>query len=169
MNTFLKLFPKCNCATKTLLYREMDEVVIDKLHQGAAAIYHYFQKTKSFSVCHADHLRWTNTMESQPKSEYGTSENFNSTILHDEATKETHWAAMPVFIAVFLTVLVLLTTTGNLVICRLFWVCRRMRIPSFYFVVSMSFSDFLMGVLVIPVSLAYHMTFQTTGNKYDCL
>ena len=76
---------------------------------------------------------------------------------------------MPVFIAVFLIVLVLMTTTGNLVVCRLFWVCRRMRIPSFYFVVSMSFSDFLMGVLVIPMGLAYHMTFQTTGNKYDRL
>lgn len=124
---------------------------------------------KIFSVSHADHLRWTNTMERQPKSENGTKENFNSTIFDGEATKETHWATMPVFIAVFLIVLVLMTTTGNLVVCRLFWVCRRMRIPSFYFVVSMSFSDFLMGVLVIPMGLAYHMTFQTTGNKYDRL
>lgn len=39
-----------------------------------------------------------------------------------------------------------------------------MRVPSFCFVASMSISDLLMGVVVIPISLGYHISFQTTGK-----
>ena len=103
-------------------------------------------------------------MYSQQNSTGEGSESFNATFTHIESKHHVHWTPMSVFIAAFLALLILVTTTGNLVLCRLVWVCRRMRIPSFYFVASMSFSDFLMGLLVIPVSLGYHITFQTTGN-----
>ena len=103
-------------------------------------------------------------MGSQQNLTYEGSETPNATFMFDESKTDVHWTPISVFITVFLAVLILFTTVGNLEICRLVWVCRRMRIPSFYLVVSMSFSDFLMGVLVIPISLAYHITYQTTGN-----
>lgn len=90
--------------------------------------------------------------------------NSNSTLMETEFTEQTQWSPMVVLIAVLLGILISLTTVGNLVVSRLVWVCRRMQIPSLYFVASMSFSDFLMGLLVMPISLAYHITYQTTGK-----
>lgn len=103
-------------------------------------------------------------MDNQLHPESQRSENSNTTRLENDFTKQAQWSPMVVFIAVFLAILIGLTTAGNLVVFRLVWVCRRMQIPSFYFVASMSFSDFLMGVLVMPISLAYHVNFQTTGK-----
>ena len=104
-------------------------------------------------------------MDNQLHHENQRSENSsNTTFLEKEFTKQAHWSPMVIFIAVFLAILIVLTTAGNLVVFRLVWVCRRMQIPSFYFVASMSFSDFLMGVLVMPISLAYHINFQTSGK-----
>lgn len=90
--------------------------------------------------------------------------NSNSTLMETEFVEQTQWSPMVVLIAVLLGILISLTSIGNLVVCRLVWVCRRMQIPSLYFVASMSFSDFLMGLLVMPISLAYHITYQTTGK-----
>jgi len=90
--------------------------------------------------------------------------NSNSTLMETEFTEQTQWSPMVVLIAVLLGILINLTIVGNLVVSRLVWVCRRMQIPSLYFVASMSFSDFLMGLLVMPISLAYHITYQTTGK-----
>lgn len=104
------------------------------------------------------------SMDNQLHPENQRTANSNTTLLEDEFTKQAHWSPMVVFIAVLLAILIGLTTAGNLVVFRLVWVCRRMQIPSFYFVASMSFSDFLMGVLVMPISLAYHINFQTTGK-----
>ena len=88
----------------------------------------------------------------------------NTSFKVTESEVQSEWTSTTIAITVFLAFLILLTSTGNLVVCRLVWVFRRMRIPSFCFVASMSISDFLMGVLVIPVSLGYHITYQTTGN-----
>lgn len=109
-----------------------------------------------------------NNMDSQLNPTREGNESYNTTSLDGELKQGVEWTAVPVFTAVFLAFLILLTTAGNFVVCRLVWVCRRMRIPSFYFVASMSFSDFLMGVLVIPVSLGYHINYQTTGKPYYC-
>ena len=84
--------------------------------------------------------------------------------MESKFTELANWSPMVIFIAVLLVILIVLTTAGNLVVFRLVWVCRRMQIPSFYFVASMSFSDFLMGVLVMPISIAYHINYQTTGK-----
>ena len=91
-------------------------------------------------------------------------ENSNTTLMEKEFTEQADWSPMVVLIAVLLGILITLTTAGNLMVCRLVWVCRRMQIPSLYFVASMSFSDFLMGLLVMPISLAYHLNYQTTGK-----
>ncbi|XP_022795502.1 5-hydroxytryptamine receptor 1A-like [Stylophora pistillata] len=90
--------------------------------------------------------------------------NSSKTIVKDEFALQSHWGPMPIAIASFLVVLICLATVGNLVVCRLVWVCRRMQIPSLYFVASMSFSDFLTGLLVLPISLSYHITYQSTGR-----
>ncbi|KAJ7389195.1 5-hydroxytryptamine receptor 1D [Desmophyllum pertusum] len=103
-------------------------------------------------------------MDNQSHPENQRSENSNTTLMENEFTKQAHWSPMVVLIAVLLAILIILATTGNLVVCRLVWVCRRMQIPSFYFVASMSFSDFLMGLLVMPISLGYHISYQTTGK-----
>ena len=108
-------------------------------------------------------------MENLTNSADEASESTNKTFVNDDSEIHDNWNPMSMLIAVVLAFLILLTTAGNLVVCRLVWVCRRMRIPSYYFVVSMSLSDFLMGMLVIPISLAYHINFQTTGNKLSRL
>ncbi|XP_068741002.1 D(1A) dopamine receptor-like [Montipora capricornis] len=96
----------------------------------------------------------------------------NTSFKVTESEVQSEWTSTTIAITVFFAFLILLTSTGNLVVCRLVWVFRRMRIPSFCFVASMSISDFLMGVLVIPVSLGYHITYQTTGQwifgKFSC-
>lgn len=103
-------------------------------------------------------------MDSELRPDNQRTENANTTLTEKDFTEQAHWSPMVVLIAVLLAILITLTTAGNLVVCRLVWVCRRMQIPSFYFVASMSFSDFLMGLLVMPISLAYHINYQTTGK-----
>ena len=103
-------------------------------------------------------------MDSELRTDNQRTENANTTLMEREFTEQAHWSPMVVFITVLLAILISLTTVGNLVVCRLVWVCRRIQIPSFYFVASMSFSDFLMGLLVMPISLVYHINYQTTGK-----
>lgn len=88
----------------------------------------------------------------------------NTSFKLGESKAQNQWTPVAISIASFLAFLILLTSVGNAVVCRLVWGFRRMRIPSFCFVASMSISDLLMGVVVIPISLGYHITFQTTGK-----
>ncbi|RMX37949.1 hypothetical protein pdam_00009029 [Pocillopora damicornis] len=93
-----------------------------------------------------------------------SAENSSKTIARNELAPHSPWGPMTIIIASFLVVVICLATVGNLVVCRLVWVCRRMQIPSLYFVASMSFSDFLTGLLVLPLSLGYHISYQNTGR-----
>ena len=88
----------------------------------------------------------------------------NTSFKLDESKVQSQWTPVAISIASFLVFLILLTSVGNAVVCRLVWRFRRMRVPSFCFVASMSISDLLMGVVVIPISLGYHISFQTTGK-----
>lgn len=88
----------------------------------------------------------------------------NTSFKLDESKVQSQWTPVATSIASFLVFLILLTSVGNAVVCRLVWRFRRMRVPSFCFVASMSISDLLMGVVVIPISLGYHISFQTTGQ-----
>ena len=93
-----------------------------------------------------------------------SAENSSKTIARNELAPHSPWGPMTIIIASFLVMVICLATVGNLVVCRLVWVCRRMQIPSLYFVASMSFSDFLTGLLVLPLSLGYHISYQNTGK-----
>ena len=104
------------------------------------------------------------SMDSELRPYNQRTENSSTTLMEKELTEQAQWSPMVVLIAVLLGVLISLATAGNLAVCRLVWVCRRMQIPSLYFVASMSFSDFLTGLLVMPISLAYHINYQTTGK-----
>ncbi|XP_028519575.1 LOW QUALITY PROTEIN: tyramine receptor 1 [Exaiptasia diaphana] len=65
---------------------------------------------------------------------------------------------------VCLVVLTFLTLVGNTLVCRTVYSTRRFHKPGFYFVVSLSVADFLVGLLVMPVSTAYYVTFAMTGK-----
>lgn len=93
-----------------------------------------------------------------------TAENFSNTIARNELAPHSPWGPMTIIIASFLVMVICLATVGNLVVCRLVWVCQRVQIPSLYFVASMSFSDFLTGLLVLPLSFGYHISYQNTGR-----
>ena len=95
-----------------------------------------------------------------------SAENSSKTIARNELAPHSPWGPMTIIIASFLVMVICLATVGNLVVCRLVWVCRRMQIPSLYFVASMSFSDFLTGLLVLPLSLGYHISYQNTGKYF---
>ena len=95
-----------------------------------------------------------------------TAENSSNTIARNELAPHSPWGPMTIIIASFLVMVICLATVGNLVVCRLVWVCRRVQIPSLYFVASMSFSDFLTGLLVLQLSLGYHISYQNTGKYF---
>ncbi|XP_031565536.1 tyramine receptor 1-like [Actinia tenebrosa] len=66
-------------------------------------------------------------------------------------------------LALFLSILIVLCGVGNALVCRTIFVTRRLHFPGYYFVASLAVADFLVGVFVLPLSLAYMMTFQMKG------
>ncbi|EDO32512.1 predicted protein, partial [Nematostella vectensis] len=65
---------------------------------------------------------------------------------------------------VFLTFLMLWILVGNFLVVWTVYVTRRMHFAAFYFVASLSVADFLVGLLVLPISIAYHLIYEMKGQ-----
>ncbi|XP_057205007.1 histamine receptor H2a [Triplophysa rosa] len=63
-----------------------------------------------------------------------------------------------VALAVTLSVLILLTICGNILVCLAVYVTRRLRNVTNCFIVSLAVTDFLLGALVLPFSTLYQVT-----------
>ena len=69
-----------------------------------------------------------------------------------------------IFMTAFLAFLMFVTLAGNFLLCRTILVTRRLWFPPYFFLASLAVADFLVGLLVLPVFLAYHVTFQMEGK-----
>ena len=69
-----------------------------------------------------------------------------------------------VLMTALLAFLMFVTLAGNFLLCRTILVTRRLWFPPYFFLASLAVADFLVGLLVLPVSLAYHVTYQIEGK-----
>lgn len=65
----------------------------------------------------------------------------------------------------FLVFLDLLTLVGNGMVIWTVFKTRRLRFSAFYFVTNLAVADFLVGLVVLPISLAYHISFEMEGQS----
>ena len=67
-------------------------------------------------------------------------------------------------IFLFVLMLTLLALMGNALVCWTVYSTRRLRFGGYYFVASLAIADFLVGVFVLPMTLAYHVTSAMNGK-----
>uniref|UniRef100_A0A8C6X847 Histamine receptor H2 n=1 Tax=Naja naja TaxID=35670 RepID=A0A8C6X847_NAJNA len=63
-----------------------------------------------------------------------------------------------VLIGAVLTVLIVVTVCGNVMVCLAVYLSRRLRSLTNCFIVSLAFTDLLLGLLVLPFSALYEIT-----------
>lgn len=63
-----------------------------------------------------------------------------------------------IVLAVTLSVLILVTVSGNILVCLAVYSTRRLRDVTNCFIVSLAITDFLLGALVLPFSTLYQVT-----------
>lgn len=70
----------------------------------------------------------------------------------------THRMTSQIALAVTLSILILLTVSGNILVCLAVYATRRLRNVTNCFIVSLAVTDFLLGALVLPFSTLYQVT-----------
>ncbi|XP_012517910.1 PREDICTED: histamine H2 receptor isoform X2 [Propithecus coquereli] len=71
-------------------------------------------------------------------------------------------------ISVVLTVLILITIAGNVVVCLAVGLNRRLRNLTNCFIVSLAITDLLLGLLVLPFSAVYQLSCTWSFGKVFC-
>nr|KAF6346678.1 histamine receptor H2 [Pipistrellus kuhlii] len=77
-------------------------------------------------------------------------------------------AAFKVSVSVALTVLILLTIAGNVVVCLAVGLNRRLRSLTNCFIVSLAVTDLLLGLLVLPFSAVYQLSCRWSFGRVFC-
>ncbi|KAM7322969.1 hypothetical protein ACRRTK_018474 [Alexandromys fortis] len=88
----------------------------------------------------------------------------NGTI-HSCCLDSTVWK---VTISLILTTLILITIAGNVVVCLAVSLNRRLRSLTNCFIVSLAATDLLLGLLVLPFSAIYQLSFKWTFGRVFC-
>ncbi|KAG8513075.1 Histamine H2 receptor [Galemys pyrenaicus] len=76
--------------------------------------------------------------------------------------------ALKVTVSVVLTVLILITIAGNVVVCLAVGLNRRLRSLTNCFIVSLAVTDLLLGLLVLPFSAFYQLSCRWSFGKVFC-
>nr|XP_034366993.1 histamine H2 receptor isoform X1 [Arvicanthis niloticus] len=76
--------------------------------------------------------------------------------------------ALKVTISVVLTTLILITVAGNVVVCLAVSLNRRLRSLTNCFIVSLAATDLLLGLLVLPFSAIYQLSFKWSFGQVFC-
>ncbi|RXN28360.1 histamine H2 receptor-like protein [Labeo rohita] len=71
-------------------------------------------------------------------------------------------------LAVTLSALILLTVSGNILVCLAVYATRRLRNVTNCFIVSLAVTDFLLGALVLPFSTLYQVTGEWPLGAHFC-
>ncbi|ELK28929.1 Histamine H2 receptor [Myotis davidii] len=77
-------------------------------------------------------------------------------------------AAFKVTVSVALTVLILVTIAGNVVVCLAVGLSRQLRSLTNCFIVSLAITDLLLGLLVMPFSAFYQLSCRWSFGKVFC-
>lgn len=77
-------------------------------------------------------------------------------------------AAFKVSVSVALTILILVTIAGNVVVCLAVGLNRRLRSLTNCFIVSLAVTDLLLGLLVLPFSAFYQLSCRWSFGKVFC-
>lgn len=77
-------------------------------------------------------------------------------------------AACKVTVSVVLTVLILITVAGNVVVCLAVGLNRQLRSLTNCFIVSLAITDLLLGLLVLPFSALYQMSCKWSFGDVFC-
>lgn len=77
-------------------------------------------------------------------------------------------AACKITVSVVLTVLILITVAGNVVVCLAVGLNRRLRSLTNCFIVSLAITDLLLGLLVLPFSALYQMSCKWSFGEVFC-
>ncbi|KAM5299498.1 histamine H2 receptor [Ctenodactylus gundi] len=77
-------------------------------------------------------------------------------------------AVYKVTISVILTILILITVAGNVVVCLAVGLNRRLRSLTNCFIVSLAVTDLLLGLLVLPFSAIYQLSCKWRFGKVFC-
>ncbi|XP_021502113.1 histamine H2 receptor [Meriones unguiculatus] len=75
---------------------------------------------------------------------------------------------LKVTISVILTILILITVAGNVVVCLAVSLNRRLRSLTNCFIVSLAATDLLLGLLVLPFSAIYQLSFNWSFGQVFC-
>ncbi|XP_055451720.1 histamine H2 receptor [Psammomys obesus] len=75
---------------------------------------------------------------------------------------------LKVAISVVLTTLILVTVAGNVVVCLAVSLNRRLRSLTNCFIVSLAATDLLLGLLVLPFSAIYQLSFNWSFGQVFC-
>ncbi|XP_029403409.1 histamine H2 receptor isoform X2 [Mus pahari] len=76
--------------------------------------------------------------------------------------------ALKVTISVVLTTLIFITVAGNVVVCLAVSLNRRLRSLTNCFIVSLAATDLLLGLLVMPFSAIYQLSFKWSFGQVFC-
>lgn len=76
--------------------------------------------------------------------------------------------AFKITVSVALTVLILITIAGNVVVCLAVGLNRRLRTLTNCFIVSLAITDLLLGLLVLPFSAIYQLSCRWNFGKVFC-
>nr|XP_020026666.1 histamine H2 receptor isoform X2 [Castor canadensis] len=76
--------------------------------------------------------------------------------------------AFKVTISVILTILILITVAGNVIVCLAVSLNRRLRSLTNCFIVSLAVTDLLLGLLVLPFSAIYQLSYKWHFGKVFC-
>ncbi|XP_005879450.1 PREDICTED: histamine H2 receptor isoform X1 [Myotis brandtii] len=77
-------------------------------------------------------------------------------------------AAFKVTVSVVLTILILITIAGNVVVCLAVSLNRQLRSLTNCFIVSLAITDLLLGLLVMPFSAFYQLSCRWSFGKVFC-
>lgn len=77
-------------------------------------------------------------------------------------------AALKVTVSVALTILILITIAGNVVVCLAVGLNRRLRSLTNCFIMSLAVTDLLLGLLVLPFSAFYQLSCRWNFGKVFC-
>lgn len=77
-------------------------------------------------------------------------------------------AAFKVTVTVVLTLLILITIAGNVVVCLAVGLNRRLRSLTNCFIVSLAITDLLLGLMVLPFSAFHQLSCQWSFGKVFC-
>ncbi|CAH6799046.1 Hrh2 [Phodopus roborovskii] len=75
---------------------------------------------------------------------------------------------LKVTISLILTTLILITVAGNVVVCLAVSLNRRLRSLTNCFIVSLAATDLLLGLLVLPFSAIYQLSFKWSFGQVFC-